>query len=214
MPPFPEKRMYGIEPTRIESISEERQARIIAAIPEEHHPIFWWLKYHYRRPSEAMALHREDYDKENDCFIIRRSFSNKKLVQHTKTHKIHIVPRNPSFEIPKPQEISPYLFTHKTSRMDGKRYQHDFLVDLWNKAAKSCGETLRMYAGLKHSSCTAFINEHGGSIDELQMLTNHARRDSVLKYADIQLATKRRLMAKSNVVLFGTKVEPGTKTGP
>ena len=70
-----------------------------------------------------------------------------------------------------------------------------------------------MYAGLKHSSCTAFINEHGGSIDELQMLTDHARRYSVLKYAEVQLATKRRLMAKSNVVPFGTKMEPGTKTG-
>lgn len=213
MPPFPEKRMYGIEPTRIESISEERQAQIINAIPEEHRPIFLWLKYHYRRPSEAMALHREDYDSENDCFIIRRTFSSKQLVQHTKTHKIHFVPRNPFFVIPAPTVISPYLFTHKSSRMEGKRYQHDFLVDLWNKAAESCGENIRMYAGLKHSSCTAFINEHNGSIDELQMLTDHARRDSVLKYAEVQLTTKRRLMAKSNIVPFGTKMEPSTKAG-
>jgi hypothetical protein len=97
--------------------------------------------------------------------------------------------------------------------MEGKRYQHDFLVDIWNRACKVCGEKIRMYAGLKHSSCTAFINEHGGSIDELQMLTDHTRRDSVLKYAEVQLATKRRLMDKANVVPFGTKVEPSTKTG-
>jgi len=196
MPEFPEKRRYMIEPKVIDAVPEARQIAIINAIPIEHQPIFWWLKYHLRRPSEAMALHREDYDPIRDCFIIRRSFSNKRLVQFTKTHQIHFIPRHPDFTIPKPEIISPYYFTHKTSRMEGKRYQHDFLVDLWNKAAKSCGETIRMYAGLKHSSCTAFINEQGGTVDELQMLTDHARRDSVLKYADVKLETKRRIQGK------------------
>jgi uncharacterized protein len=37
-------------------------------------------------------------------------------------------------------------------------------------------------------------NEKGLSIDELQMITDHARRDSVLKYADVQVEAKRRLM--------------------
>ena len=53
-----------------------------------------------------------------------------------------------------------------------------------------------MYAGLKHSSCTAFVNEQGGSVDELQMLTDHARRDSVMKYTDVGLAAKRRIQGK------------------
>ncbi len=80
--------------------------------------------------------------------------------------------------------------------MDGQRYQHDFLVDLWNQAAISQGENIRMYAGLKHSSCTAFVNEQGGSVDELQMLTDHARRDSVLKYTEVKVEAKRRIQAK------------------
>jgi integrase len=199
MPEFPEKKYYGIEPKPIQAIPEARQIAIIQAIPIEHQPIFWWLKYHYRRPSEAMALHKEDYDKERDCFVIRRSFSNKELVQHTKTHKIHTVPCHPDF---KPWierchiSFGDYYFTHKSSRLEGKRYQHDFLVDLWNKACGAVGERIRMYAGLKHSSCTAFINEQGGSVDELQMLTDHARRDSVLKYADIKLEAKRNIQAK------------------
>lgn len=199
VPPFPERRKYEIDPKPIEAISEERQIAVIKAIPIEHQPIFWWLKYHFRRPSEALALYKEDYDKRRDCFIIRRSFSSKQLVNHTKTHKIHIIPNHPDFKHWADRRhfcISPYYFTHESSRMDGKRYQHDFLVDLWNKAAKSCGESIRMYAGLKHSSCTAFINEHGGSIDELQILTDHNRRDSVLKYADIKLEKKRHIQAK------------------
>lgn len=155
VPPFPEKRRYGIEPKPIESVSEARQIAIINAIPIEHQPIFWWLKYHYRRPSEAMALYKEDYDRERDCFIIRRSFSSKRLVQHTKTHKIHTIPRHPEFRRIDPKDFSPYYFTHETDRLD-----------------------------------------QGGSIDELQMLTDHARRDSVLKYADVKLEAKRNIQAK------------------
>lgn len=214
IPPFPEKRRYGIEPTKIEVVPEARQIQIIQAIPVEHQPIFWWLKYHFRRPSEAMALHKEDYDPRKECFTIRRSFSNKKLVQHTKTHKIHIVPCHPDF-MPWMDKLhidfGAYFFTHNTSRLEGKRYQHDFLVDLWNKAARSCGETIRMYAGLKHSSCTAFVNEQGGSVDELQMLTDHARRDSVLKYTEVKLAAKRRIQGK--IIAIRTQQEHGKITG-
>jgi integrase len=199
VPQFPEKRRYQIEPKPIEAISEIRQIGIINAIPIEHQPIFWWLKYHYRRPSEALALYKEDYDKERDCFIIQRSFSNKKLVNHTKTHHIHIIPCHPDFRHWMDRLhlcVSPFFFTHQSSRFKEKRYQHDFLVDLWNRAAEICGESIRMYAGLKHSSCTAFINEQGGSVDELQMLTDHARRDSVLKYANVKLEAKRRIQGK------------------
>lgn len=213
IPPFPEKRRYGIEPKVIEAVSEARQQAIIEAIPIEHQPIFWWLKYHFRRPSEALALHKEDYDAAKDFFIVRRSFSNKQLVQHTKTRRIHIVPCNPDF---KPWLdrlhtcISPYFFTHQTGRLEGKRYQHDFLVDLWNRAAKICGESIRMYAGLKHSSCTAFVNEQGGSVDELQMLTDHARRDSVLKYAEVRVEAKRRIQGK--IIAIRTKQEHKNKS--
>jgi hypothetical protein len=50
--------------------------------------------------------------------------------------------------------------------------------------------------GLKHSSCSQYVNEKGLSIDELQMLTDHARRDSVLQYASVQLEAKRRIIEK------------------
>ena len=52
-----------------------------------------------------------------------------------------------------------------------------------------------MYSGLKHSSCSQYINEKGYSIDEIQMMTDHARRESVNKrYASAQLEAKRRLI--------------------
>ena len=48
--------------------------------------------------------------------------------------------------------------------------------------------------GLKHSSCSQYINEKGYSMDEVQMLTDHARRESVKRYASVQLEAKRRLL--------------------
>jgi hypothetical protein len=37
-------------------------------------------------------------DKEQNAFIIRRNFSAKQLVQHTKTRKIHVIPCHSEFE--------------------------------------------------------------------------------------------------------------------
>lgn len=198
MPPFPEKSKYNIVNAAIEWLPEDRQIKVIEAIPVEHQPIFWWLKHHLRRPSEAMALHKEDYDKERDVFTVRRAFSNKELVQHTKTHKQHVIPCHPDFKPimeKMPITFGPYFFVNPTGKLKDKHYQHDFLVDLWNKACGQVGETIRMYAGLKHSSCCQFVNEYGGSIDQLQMLTDHARRDSVLKYTEVKVEAKRKIVA-------------------
>ncbi len=57
-----------------------------------------------------------------------------------------------------------------------------------------------MYAGLKHSSCSQFINECGGTVDELQMITDHTRRESVLKYASVEVETRRALMGKKKII--------------
>lgn len=197
MPPFPERSMYGIVEPQIKWISEVRQIKIIQAIPEIHQPIFWWLKYHLRRPSEAMALQKIDYDSQDDVFIIRRAFSNKKLIDRTKTKQVHIIPCHPDFKpIMKrmPLTFEPFFFVNPNGKLSGKHYQHDYLVDLWNKACHEVGENIEMYSGLKHSSCSQYINEKGLSVDELQMITDHARRESVLKYASVQAEAKRRLM--------------------
>ena len=99
-----------------------------------------------------------------------------------------------------PKTFSPFFFTNSKGRLPGRHYQHDYLADLWRAACKKAGEKIRMYAGLKHSSCSQFINERGGTVDELQMLTDHARRESVLKYARVEVEAKRALMEKGKVV--------------
>jgi hypothetical protein len=68
------------------------------------------------------------------------------------------------------------------------------MYKIWRKACKKVGEDIDMYSGLKHSSCSQYINEKHYSIDQVQMMTDHARRESVQRYASVQLDEKRRLM--------------------
>ena len=189
--------MVVVDPI-IKWLPEARQIKVIKAIPDEHQPIFWWLKYHLRRPSEAMALYKTDYLKEEDAFHIRRTFSAKQLVEHTKTKRQHLIPCHSEFKkIMQRMPVyidSPYFFVNRHGRLAGKHYQHDFLVDLWKKACRKVGEDIDMYSGLKHSSCSQYINEKGYSLDQVQMMTDHARRESVKRYATVQLEAKRRLL--------------------
>ncbi|MEW5736153.1 MAG: hypothetical protein AB1921_14985 [Thermodesulfobacteriota bacterium] len=202
IPPFPNKRQYGIQESLIEWVGGDRQDAIINTIPEEHQPIFWWLKYHFRRPAEARALHKEDYDPYRDVFITRRSFSAKKLVDCTKTHKIHEISCHPDFTpllAGMPKIFGPFFFVNPKGRLAGGHYQHEYLARLWREARESVNEGIRMYSGLKHSSCSQYINEKEGTVDELQMLTDHARRESVKNYASAGIERKRELMRKSKV---------------
>jgi hypothetical protein len=98
VPPFPEKADYNLIEKPIEWLPEERQDKVIRAIPEEHQFIFWWLKYHLRRIGEGCALHKIDYDRETDSFTIRRTFSARVLVETTKTKQIHYIPCHSDFK--------------------------------------------------------------------------------------------------------------------
>lgn len=87
-----------------------------------------------------------------------------------------------------------FLFTSPSSRQEGKRYTHSIMSELCKDACKRVGENISLYAGLKHSSCCQDINERGLSLSDLQAITDHARLDSVKRYAKTELARKRELM--------------------
>lgn len=211
IPPFPKKEDYEIIDPIIEWLPEERQMAVIYMIPEVHRPIFLFLKYHYRRPAEACALHKIDYDPINEAFTIRRSISARKLIHQTKTKKQHLISCDIEFvdianRLLNESFDSPFLFANPLARKDGKRYTNESLNIIWKEARKKAGEDIDLYSGLKHSSCSQYINERDGSLDDLQTLTEHARRDSVLKYAAISLRKKRNLMNKGKKVVPFKKI--------
>jgi len=96
---------------------------------------------------------------------------------------------------------SPYFFVNPHGKLAGKHHALATMEDIWNTACKSVGEDIGMYSGLKHSSCSQYINEKGYSIDEVQMMTDHVRRESVKRYAAVQPDAKRRLLEVKQQVL-------------
>ena len=201
IPPFPKKEDYDLVVPTIKWLPEARQVKVIEAIPEEHQPIFWFLKYHLRRPAEACALFKEDYDIINKVFIIKRSISARVLVETTKTHAEHTIPCHSNM-IPLidylSQQPGKFMFENPRARKKDMGYQLEALNRLWNKACEDVGEKINMYAGLKHSSCSQFINEKNMSISDLQTITDHARLDSVRRYAKTEVARKRTLLESGN----------------
>lgn len=53
---------------------------------------------------------------------------------------------------------------------------------------------MSLFEDLKHIPCSQFINEKEGTVQELQMLTDHSGRDSVLKYAKVCVSRKLAMM--------------------
>lgn len=204
MPSFPQKKDYQLEERPIQWLPEERQLNLLSKIPEDHQPIFYFLKYHLRRPAEACSLHKEDLI--DGVFSISRSISARQLVNKTKTGEIHTIPCHPYFEsflnIERRKQIkygilSKYMFVNPLARKEGKRYTNESLNTIWKKACKAAGEKIDLYSGLKHSSCSQYINEKGLHESELQIITDHARIESVRRYAKTEVSRKKELMMKN-----------------
>lgn len=199
IPPFPKKSDYGLVQPSIKWLPEDRQMAIIEAIPEIHRPIFLFLKYHVRRPSEACALYKDDFNRFDQSFLIRRSISDRKLVESTKTNAEHLIPCH-SAMIPTIERLlnqnseSPFLFVNPRARREGQRYTVESLNNIWKVACKATGESIDLYSGLKHSTLSQLYNEKGLSISDLQDVSDHARLESVRRYAKTELARKRALI--------------------
>jgi len=200
VPPFPKRGEYGIEQPKIKWLPEARQMAVIDAIPEKHRAIFLFLKYHVRRPAEAMAMYKIDYDRFNRAFHVRRGVSGGKLVSSTKTGAEHIIPCHRAMiedieRLVDAQDGTPFMFSQK-----GRRYSEGVLRRVWSKACKVVGEDINLYAGLKHSTMSQFVNQKHMGLAEVQMVSQHAKIESVLKYVEVDLERARELMQTSDVV--------------
>lgn len=70
-----------------------------------------------------------------------------------------------------------------------------FIILIRNiRHVKLVGDDIGRYSGRKHSSCSQYINEKHYSLEQLRMITDHQRRESVRKHAVVMLAEKRILM--------------------
>ena len=83
---------------------------------------------------------------------------------------------------------------------------------LWKQACEKVGIEIKMYDGLKHSGCCQYINEKGLSMSDLQAITDHARLDSVKRYAKTELARKRELMERKVIRLEDRRGRSGVES--
>jgi integrase len=169
---------------------------IIESISETHRPIFLFLKYHLRRPGEACALKWEDWD--GSVFIIRRGVSARRIVDSTKTGAIHFIPCHNDF-LPVLKGVqrtlfSPYIFINPLARTRHKNYTLESLNRIWKEACNKVGESISLYAGLKHSTACQLVNDYGLSLSDLQTAGDWARPDSVKRYAVVEVARKKELL--------------------
>ena len=204
IPPFPKKAEYDLKGKDIDYLTPEDFKKIFNQIPKEHQPIFKFLQLHFRRPSEACALLKTDFDPINEYFKIHRSISARKIVDSVKTNRsnptIHRIVCDQDF-IDTAKRLSmnsesPFMFVNPRARKKGGRYTLESLRNIWYKACDDAGvKRIWTYRGLKHTACMEFI-ENGGTGDELMTLTDHKNRESVDQYIEITL--KRKKMAMTN----------------
>ncbi|BCS94931.1 hypothetical protein DSLASN_05630 [Desulfoluna limicola] len=105
--------------------------------------------------------------------------------------------------------ISEFLFTCKTSKSQGKRYSNSGLNRIWKAACKKAGEDIDLYSGLRHSRCSQLINEYGLSMQEVQVVADHADIRSTAKYAKTSVAREKELMEGRVVKLRKAKKDRG-----
>jgi len=121
----------------------------------------------------------------------------RKLVDSTKTHKIHQIPCHKEFAPTAKEQLKregEFLFQNERSRKDHKRYSDESLNVIWKKACQEVGEDIDLYSGLKHSSCSQYLNEKGLGFSELQIITDHANIESVKRYGKVEMDRKRQLL--------------------
>jgi len=212
MPAFPMKKDYRIVEPVIRWLPSRRQEAVINSIPIEHQPIFWWLKFHLRRPGEACALLKEDYDQ--GIFLVQRGISARQKHNRTKTGSIYTVPCVEAFEKwidfeEKKQRqygiISTHFFVNPHARNKDKHYKIEFLEKLWNKACEACGEEIDLYRGTKTSTASQMVNEKSYTLDEVQIAGDWKSRESVKKYAKVEVSARKALLEGKIVKLVANK---------
>jgi hypothetical protein len=213
VPPFPEKKLYDIQKNPPVWLPSERHQKVMEALPDEHKPIFYWLYLHLRRPGEACALHRVDYDRDTDTFTIRRGISNGQVVDRTKTGDIHEIPCAAAFKPYMEQlpQLGQYFFTCRESKSEGKRYTEKLLRKYWSAACEKVGEDIDVYRGTKTSRASQMVNEEGVSMSDLQIAGDWSSMSSVTSYARANIAKKRAVLDGKVVPITGHLRGTGTE---
>jgi integrase len=92
---------------------------------------------------------------------------------------------------------SKYIFTNSRARRSSKRYTNESINNIWKKACKQVGISIRPYAGTRHSRASQMHNELGMSLPDIQDAGSWKRLESVKRYAKTELSRKKELLERN-----------------
>ena len=182
IPVFPR---IPVSETETRYLDPATQQKVLAAIPDQHRPIFEFLAEFGCRPSEARALLWDAVDFERGTITIKRAYSLDTLREVTKTRLIRILPMTARARaiLEAICPVGDHVFVK-----DGGFYRRMDLPRIWQRAARSVGTDVACYQGTRHTRATHLLNS-GVPREVVQRLLGHQRADQTDRYARILTGT-------------------------
>jgi integrase len=171
------------------------QDKILNAIPEKHRPIFFFLTRQGIRPGEAIALKWGDIDRGNGILTVKRTVSDRRIVERTKSKKIRARLLHPDIldilaSIPRGLPHT-YLFPNPNT---GRPYGPDTLQRIWKKAAKAAGTDISLYQATRHSVASMAATS-GVSIQIIKEVLGHTDIRTTQKYAHLDVIAQSQVFS-------------------
>ena len=195
IPSIPPMRRVRVPEKRPRTLTWEKQAAVLEAIPEERRGAFLAMSFLGMRPNEARAVQVVDLeaDVEGVWLVVRRSAlgpaASSGIKEFTKNRRLpkrlpirgalaewideHVDPRS--------RLQSALLFPNPAT---GTMWGHEALRKTWRRGCKVAGCDVALYNGTKHT-LGANLKREGVEDRLLQKLFGHAALESVRRYAPI-----------------------------
>jgi integrase len=182
-------------------ISREDQGRILDLVPGEDRPIIEFCMTYGVRPGEARALRVQDIDWGNQTILIRSTFSGSVIREKRKGRG------SPPLSLPIMPQVASYLEIRLKEAVGaacvfpnprtGQPYQEGAIRRLWERIRGLAGidRRLRLYDATRHSLASQ-LKQAGVSIDRIKDILGHTDIRTTLKYAHMDLSSKREDLEK------------------
>ena len=212
LPAFPEIRTDGGNPSR--AITYEEQ--IIAIDKPElqpHRDIFLYMREMALRISEVCAVKVKDIDLENRRMLVQRTFSERQILERTKSRKKDWLPLTPeAFEIA--ERLMQNRFGEEILFLNPRTaqgYLPDFLRRIWRKHS---GTDVTCYEAMRHSTISDWSRQ-GANAYTIRDGARHSDIRTSSRYVHHALNDVRDMMSRKNVVKMKPLSESGKRgSGP
>ncbi len=203
MPVFPK---ISFKTPEIKTMDLEARQKAINEIPDEHKPIFLFMKENKLRPAEARAIKRDClFPKSDPPYIhISRGFSLNQLRDLTKTKNDWYVPLDDAnrniINMAMPSLQTDFVFYWADPRNSGKHkpYMEQMLRNIWGRACDDAGvKHVTIYNAFRHTGITEWLDD-GMHEEDASALVGHKCRSTIKKYDKSKRVT-RLLKAKRMV---------------